>query len=37
MGAARSIRLKTAVLAMILIAAAPSLAGTSEETAFRAE
>jgi uncharacterized protein (DUF305 family) len=37
MGAAHSIRLKAAVLAMVLVGTAPSLAGTSEKTAFLAE
>jgi uncharacterized protein (DUF305 family) len=37
MGAAHSIRLKAAVLAMALVGTAPSLAGTSEKTAFLAE
>jgi uncharacterized protein (DUF305 family) len=37
MGAAHRIRLKAAVLAMVLAGAAPSLAGTSEEAAFLAE
>jgi uncharacterized protein (DUF305 family) len=37
MGAALTIRLKAAVLAMALVGAATSLAGTPDETAFLAE
>ena len=37
MRAAHRVRLRTAVLAMVLSGAAPSLAGTSEETAFLVE